>query len=78
VAELAAGITLHRLRLAIASKVVRAAALVACCRTGSADKAAAPYGGKATAGDHATSAEPGGRGVRAVALRTSVSNQMVM
>ena len=79
VAELAAGIALHRLRLAITSKVVRAAALVACCRTGSADESAAPYGGKATAGDHAASAGAGDRGVRAVALRrSSVSNQMAM
>jgi len=68
--QLAAGIALHGLRLAVAGKVVRAAALVAGGLTSVADKAAAAMAEAATA-DGAAPGEPGNGRVGAVALDTS-------
>jgi hypothetical protein len=70
VAELAAGVAFHRLRLAVASKVVRTAALIAGRRTGCAGESAAD-GPIAAAADDAASAKPSNRGVGTVALKGS-------
>lgn len=69
VAELAASIALHRLRLAVASEVVRTAALVARRRAGTAK--ATPRRTEAAAPNNTASAEAGHRGVGAVALGNS-------
>lgn len=67
VAELAASIALHRLRLAVASEVVRATALVARRRTRAGESA--PPGAEAATTDDPTSADTGNRGVGAVTLK---------
>lgn len=66
-AELAAGIALHRLRLAVASEVVWATALVAGGRARAAGEAAA-HRRKTTAADDGASSKSGNGGIGAVAL----------
>jgi hypothetical protein len=72
VSELAAGIALHGLRLAVTSKVVRAAALVAGRLAGAADKAS-PCLAEAAAADGSAPVEAGNRGVGAGALEKKKS-----
>lgn len=68
VAELATGVALHGLGLAVTSKVVGATALVAGGRTRPSAGEAASHRGKATTGDRSTAAKTRDRRVGAVAL----------
>lgn len=75
VAQLAAGIALHRLRLAVASKVIRPAALVAGRRT---ERTGPSLGREAAGHRRGGPGEPGDGRVGAVALeRVSIRRTMV-
>jgi hypothetical protein len=68
VTELAAGIALHRLRLAVSGEMVWSPALVASCWSGPASESAAARVSESAAGDRTTATHPNTGRIRAGSL----------